>query len=224
MRLVNCKYDLELNLSEEKINVVCIENRKAFSESLLNIWNQQNGMQGTWILSEAEKELNISKKLLCIINPFAINCNDRRLQKVLYQELENDIQNQYLQELTLLNGKIVELLDEVICNQSYALEMEDQCGIQDILKLYNVKFCEDFDSLATALIDYIKLMHQVLHIEVFVFANLKAYLTKEELNLFYESVLYKKVYILLIENVYETKNFFEKVMIFDKDMCIIDLN
>ena len=58
--------------------------------------------------------------------------------------------------------------------------------------------------------------------EVFAILNLKQYISKEELQQFYASVFYEKVFLLLIEGNFSGKEKNEKCLIYDKDCCIIE--
>ena len=50
MKLVHTKYDLTLEVKENVVTVLSVENPKAYSEILGDIWNQANGGEGAFIL------------------------------------------------------------------------------------------------------------------------------------------------------------------------------
>ena len=75
--------------------------------------------------------------------------------------------------------------------------------------------------VATKIINYIHLAHRVLNTSLFIFINLKSYFSNEDLELLYQTLLYEKVTILLIERYESTKLSFEKHLIIDNDACVI---
>lgn len=61
----------------------------------------------------------------------------------------------------------------------------------------------------------------VLGKKLFIFYNLKACLSPEELELFYRSVFYEKLNVLLVEDTQRgIKSFCEDTLVVDKDLCI----
>ena len=73
------------------------------------------------------------------------------------------------------------------------------------------------------IITYIKLMHQICNIELFVFYNLKDYFNSEKIELFYKDCLYEKINIIIIESSKSEKIKYEKYYILDNDLCIIEI-
>ncbi|MBE5871495.1 MAG: type II-A CRISPR-associated protein Csn2 [Lachnospiraceae bacterium] len=221
MMIVNGEYDIALKFEENAVSVLCMENPRMFSSAIHSLWNQINGMEGNWILSESEKMLNISKKIDCIFNPFSVDYNDRKVLNKLYQELLFAAQGEYYESFGVMNSEIINLLTQLLQTQPYRLDIRLDLDIVGLLKLYEVKFeTEDVD-LLDKMITYIKIMHQVCGIEIFTFINLKSYLTEMEIVQLYKSAFYEKVYLWLVENRYSRTLSDENVVIFDKDLCII---
>lgn len=66
-------------------------------------------------------------------------------------------------------------------------------------------------------------MHKICGIELFIFLGLKNYFTDEDIAEFYKSCLYEKIHVLSIESTYRKSLQCEKMMIIDKDDCIIEV-
>ena len=67
--LVNTFYNLELRLIENAITVLSVEAPSAYQKIMHDFWQQYNGNEGSFILSENGKELKIQKNVECIYNP-----------------------------------------------------------------------------------------------------------------------------------------------------------
>lgn len=222
MRLIYSEYDIDIELSIDKANVLCIENRNVFSECIMELWNQCEAKDGNWFLSDKGKDLQVSKNVTSILNPVGIDLNDRKLLKILYQNMETDVhENKYL-KLGEINSSIVSFIDEIVDRQPYAIEFDDNVAVADLLKIYNVRFVEETESLLELIITYVQLWHRVANCKVFVFVNLKTYLDDNQISQLYEMLRYEQVFILLIEANYTGKIDDENVKIIDKDLCFID--
>lgn len=117
---------------------------------------------------------------------------------------------------------MVEVIEKQISLLDYDLDYSDSLEVKDFLKIMNLHFADDAESLLEKLIDYVQLLHEVLQVRLFIFINIRSYLSTEGLQQLYKQVFYNKGFILLIEN---NDNFIrednEEVMIIDKDHCII---
>lgn len=97
----------------------------------------------------------------------------------------------------------------------------DACCIA--VKLYNVKIdCEGIE-LLEKVVEYMKTMHQICHIKIFIFVGLKQYLTKQELEKLYEFVFYEKIILCIMEAEQTERIIGEKGWLLDKDLRIIEL-
>jgi CRISPR type II-A-associated protein Csn2 len=212
-------------LIENQVNVLCVENPECFTAVVRDLWLQRNGGQGAWILSEGAEAVPIAKRLEIIINPLAVDCNYKRILKVLYQEMNNDLQEKYFDRYTEANAAVVNLLSKIMEEQPYPLEMELEVAPVDLFKLYNLHFDMECSDLCDQLIFYIKIWHQVGHVDNYVFVNLKSYLNEKQYIAFCEQAFYEKVHIVLVESRYgeQKKLDFETVKIVDRDLCNINL-
>ena len=93
-----------------------------------------------------------------------------------------------------------------------------------LFKLYGISVNSDADSLAESIIEYMRLMSGICHIENFCFIDLKSYISADMLKELYKSAFDQKLKILIIES-YQRPYLseYEKNWIIDKDKCIIEL-
>ena len=221
MRLYNSKYDFSIELIENQAYNIVIENATALSSVMESLYGQINGMEGDFILSEAEQILPLPKNIVLISNPFEINCNDKKILNKLYQELQTNMQEQAFDFFNDLNCNIINFLDLVINTVPYNLESSFESDFIGLLKLYDVKICVNADSLLEKIIDYIRAIKNICGIQVIAFLNLKQFLTVEELQQLYEFCFYEKVHIIIIGGVQTKLLPVEKSLIIDKDLCKI---
>lgn len=222
MRLVYRELDLEIDLEENVNYVIYIERQDLFTRFVESLWRQQNGEEGAFLLSDGAKEYAIAKEIQVIVNPFDISCNHKRIITKLYQDIASIAMEEYVEELTLFQQQSIQLIDKLAQKVPYQLEYNLEFGIEELLKLFDMKISSDTGTLAERIIDYLRIVHQIMKQRIFIFINLKAYLTEEEMQMLYEFCSYEKIILILVENVCKNCNYDkEKIWIIDKDLCII---
>lgn len=221
--MLNTKYNLDFIFCENSVIVFSVENTRVFSDIILNIYLQSEGGVGDFILSENEKEFVFSKKVCFIDNPLTVSQNDKRLISKLYKEIEELILNQYSNLNDEYFRHIISFMDQCLQLVPYHLQYDYEVNLGGLLKLYNVSFIDEDVTSLGKVISYIKIMHQLLGTEIFIFRNLKCFLNKDELLTLYKECNYEKVYLFLIEGNQFEKLQGEKCCILDKDLCIINI-
>lgn len=222
MRLIHSGYGIDIEVCENEVNILCVEQKKSFAALTQEILDQKNGKEGNVILSEKDKILNIAKEVEIIINPFVLDCNEKRIQQRLYQEVYEQAVGNYLPETTDLNAKIISYLEKITLSVPYDIIFDLEENIQGMLKIYGVRIEQQTSSLLEKIIEYLKILVRMCRIKIFIFVNLKTFLDPEDLKKLYEFAFYEKMNIILIENQVTEKINCEKVCILDQDMCIIN--
>ena len=222
MILVYPDYQLEIALQENKIIVLSVENTKAYSTMLHDMWSQIQGKTGGFILSKQDKIVNITKEAECIFNPFSLDCNDKKIINKLYQELKEQADSVLFTEGNELNRYIINYLDKLFMQVPYALDYNIDFDISAILKAYSVKIESYCENLLEQIVEYIKIMNRICNTHVFIFVDLKRYLSEQELLHLYEFVFYEKIFLIIFEGKQSKPIFGEKYWILDEDLCIIE--
>ena len=168
MTLLIPKYDLRIKIQENEVNVLCIENPDAYSYIIKNLWQQVNGEDGEMILSEGEKELKISKDMELIANPFAVDCNDKKILNKVYIELAENFKENYMMEMSDINTNIVNVLDELMSDFSYPLASDIEMDLIGLFKLYKIQMDMAKEDYVSYLLEYMKLKHRICKVNVFV--------------------------------------------------------
>lgn len=223
MKLVYPDYTYQVVFQEEIINTVVIENQAEFTHLVGELTHQCNGGDGRFVLSEEDKILKIGSSVQCIINPMTLTLNTKRILDKIYEQLDGEIQSTelYLDEKDL-HSIMYGFVQKVIDRQGYPLIYDEQMESKSVFKMMNLRWPEEDETLLSKIVDYMKLNQELLKCRVFVFVNLKSFLTEEELHLLYKTCLYEKYNLLLIESMDREEKFdSEKVLIIDKDCCEI---
>ena len=223
MKLVHAEYGIKIELTENQIPVLVIESPEKFSELIQELYLSKQGGEGKFLLSEADKLLNMGKLLELVVNPFAIDVNEKRIVQKLYQEIESQVQEQLVLETAEIHSKLISYLEEIAGKITYPVAFDLEENVLGLMKTYNLRLETGSITLLEKLVEYFKLLHQLCRIEVIVCANLKSYLSEHELRQLYEAVFYEKISLILLENVQRERVEGERICIMDKDWCIINL-
>lgn len=221
MKLVNTDYCIDMELDENSIQVLTIENALAFRQLVGDLWNEVEGGYGTWVLSEDNNTLLLSKSLAMVFNPYIIDANDKKVVSKLYAELNSIINESYIKEAEAVNGNIVSLLSNVTQEVPYFIDFRTDMDALALFKVYNIRIDVEYNTLLERIVDYIRAFHSICNIRVFVFVDLKNYLSMEEIKQLYEFVIYEKIFLMLIEGHQSDFIDAENRLILDKDLCII---
>lgn len=221
MKLVNGKYSLIINMQENMADMLVLENEAVMAEFVEQLYFQSFGQEGDFVLSDNDELLEIHKTLEIIINPFALDFNNKKILKKLYSELSG-IGNELLMEKNSLNSQICHLLETLISRASYNdISYQKDYEWVDLFKFYGIKIEPYCDTLSQKIIEYIKLTSQLQLNKILCFVNLKQYLNKSEIQNLYQMAFYSKIQLLLIESYEKEKLDNENVYIIDKDRCLI---
>ena len=223
MRLVNAELGIQIELKENCMQYLTIEHPDMFAGTVRDIWNQCNGRDGDFLLSEGEKVLPFSKNCFFITNPFAVSCNEKKIITKLYQELNENVLDLYVEQKAELNAQIQQFLHLVLNTVPYNLSSSESVELPELLKIYDVRMESETGDLLELLIDYLRAMKKVCGYKVAVFLNLKQYLDEKQLESLYEICSYEKIYFLNIEGQKSVTSSREKYVIIDKDLCTIDV-
>ncbi len=221
MKLLYKKLDLEIEIEENVVPVLVIENIEIFKDMIYSIICQSKGENGNIILSENYKEIAIGKNVELIFNPFELDPGNKKVMAKIYSDIESIIVSEYALEMTQINADIINLLDKVLLNMQFDITYEPEINKTSLLKAIGLSVTNQESELLSQIINYTKIVHQILGIRLFIFVNLKMYLSSEELKELYKTMHYEKIHLLLLEGIQKNIMDGEKVWIIDKDLCII---
>ena len=199
-----------------------IESPEVFSEYLQELNGQLVGEDGRFVLSENNKELDLAKKADMVINPFSVDVNSRKILNKLYVELSGLSKEEQMYTKTMELFRYIQeyMLDLEQCT-SYILEFDQEIDISALLKAVNIHYeVKDVDFLEK-IIQYIKIMIAVAGIKVFIFVNLRSYLSETQMQSLIQECEYQDVRILFIENQQRSCMKGGKQYIIDIDKCEI---
>lgn len=216
--------ELDLDFVENKVNVLVLENSMDYSGFLSSLMNASGNVDESFFLYEDDKKLNMTKTVEIAFSPILLDMNNKRIQTHLFHELKRISDETCYDLKEHANSVVVAYLDELLKKVPYPIRFNLELDENALYKQYDLHIDFGDENLLEKTIDYIQLQNMLCGVKLFVLVNCKAYFTPEQLQELYESVLYNKVNILMVENAESYCLSEEKYYIIDKDQCLITYN
>lgn len=203
------------------INTLVVENPQLFRDMYADLAATLDGDCGTFVLSDGDREVNLSKTGLFIGNPIDLVFNDRKTSNVLLNDLADIANEKYAQEVSDIGKKFSELFDKLNSESAVQIDWFDDSPVKALLKAFNVAIKDDYDSYLEKLINYLTVATDLLNVGFVAFVNLKSYFTESELSEVFKLLRYNNVFTLLLESCVREKSADEFRIIIDRDLCEI---
>lgn len=222
MKLVYKNMEKHINFVENTAYVLIVENKRYFREMVMQMQQAGMGVESNWVLSKDGKEIKFDKIAELILDPINVNCNTRKLLTNLYNEIEKEALDSYnFVQTSFVKSEILKFIDDMIQKVDYPFLSVDDFTITDLFKAVNVHFDMQNSDFLERLVNYVQVCARFQKTELFVFVNLKTYLTAKEIEAFYRDLFYKKICVLLLENQESEPLECEKTYVIDQDLCLV---
>lgn len=221
MCLAHTKSSIKVDIEEGKTSVLVMENPIVMREYLLELETQLQGESGDFVLSVDYEPVSISKNLLLVKDPLNIDCNDKKILTKLYQNIADEEKMQSYVERDKFDKAYLEYLRELCLLSPLPLSYDERLSLGELLKSAHVVIDYIVGNYVENLWHYIRAMSDLLHIKLFVFVNLKCFLSNEEMDLLYRQCFYEQKQLLLIESFDSPFRTDEKKCVVDADGCVI---
>ena len=102
------------------------------------------------------------------------------------------------------------------------MKYTSEIDIKQLYKMMDLKVEENLDSYLEQILNYINVVREVFNTKLFIFVNLKDYISDEEYEEIYKYIQLNKINIFLIESKVPKESYnWEKLWIIDEDLCEI---
>ncbi|WNY28543.1 hypothetical protein MmiEs2_07360 [Methanimicrococcus stummii] len=221
MLLSYYEFDEPISFQDGVINILVIEN-PAYMTKIIKELLPSSDEISRFELYENDAAFSISDYVDVIVNPFSINLNERDILNKLYAAMKKDAldeelflsTNSFLSEIETNIHKIIE-------RQQSLLEL-DTPDLIGLFKVLNVRFSVS-GSLVENICDYMDICSEYRKTKLFIFTNLKSFLTELEIIQLYTHINYHKRNVLFIENQQRSMLEFEITRIIDENLCEIPI-
>ena len=207
-------------LTEDKIQVLCVQNKKLFRKIYTSFINGE--LEENNIVFSNEYVPFKAKGNICVIYDYFSLSYSSSIIKKLYEQIENYCNIEQPKETLELKTHIVNYLESIVKAFDYDFDFNYEINLIDIFKAVNLAPVMDKTEILNCLLDYMLIINKYSTPKCFVLINLHLYFTADEIELFYRDVVDRHIYLLIIENISGFKiNNYENILIYDDDFCEI---
>lgn len=222
MKLIHPDLNNQIVIDDDTVTEFVIESPSLFTEYLHELMNQTVGIDGKFILDDELKDIDLYKCVEIIMDPINLDFNSSKIQKKLYAELAlySQQEEMYIQTLELKN-RIYKYMISLEAFSGYDFNVTPDIDMNAIFKASKVSLeCEE-KTFLERLVQYIKILGELLHIKMIVFVNLRSFINEKQLEILAKEAKYQEISLLLLECVQRPLLPNERLYIIDIDGCEI---
>lgn len=224
MKIINKNWQRKIEIKDNIIYTLVFENKKYYRENIIELINQHKDNEGSYILSNDNKEISFEKSSYIITDIFNIKINSKKILTKIYNSLLKQIIDDTV-EYNELTTHIRAYFEKLIFNSPFEVEQGEEIDINSLLKLGDFRIHIEEDDILEKFIKFLKVLVQLFGINIIFIVGLHNVFTDEEIKEIYKEVCVNKINIINIEyrqfDNLSDENYIEKVYIFDKDNCEI---
>ena len=224
MKIVNKNWQRKIKLEDNIIYTLVFENKKYYRENIIELINQHKCNEGSYILSNDNKEISFDKNSFIITDIFNIDINSKKVLLKIYSSLLKEIVDD-ISSYNELSTNIKAYFEKLIFNSSLEIEQGEEIDMCSLLKLGDFKIHVEQDDVLEKFVEFLKVLTELCGCKIIFVVGLHTVFTQDEIIEIYKEVCLNKINIINIEyqqfNNLSTKNYREIVYIFDKDNCEI---
>jgi CRISPR type II-A-associated protein Csn2 len=221
MKIAYGKMANVIEIQQDKVFSLVIENPKALYEFLIELNNAIEGIDTQIVVSENDKPLAISKKVVLLTDFVNFTINQKSLISKILSELEKTSKNE---TFYTRSQEILSLIENYIFDIASGLPCEISCeklNASSLLHSAGIVVLDEYDTLEERLIAYMDLARELEGKELFIFVNLRCLIEYESLQLMVDTALSREHKLLFIDNMEYPKLKQEERIIIDNDWCEI---
>ena len=224
MKIINKNWQRKIKIEDNIIYTLVFENKKYYRENIIELINQYKGNEGSYILSNDNKEISFDKNSFIITDIFNIDINSKRVLTKIYNLLLKEIVED-ISSYNELSTNIRLYFEKLIFNSSLEIEQGEEIDMSSLLKLGDFKVHVENDDILEKFIKFLKVLTELCGCKIIFVVGLHTVFTQDEIIEIYKEVCLNKINIINIEyqqfNNLSNENYRERVYIFDKDNCEI---
>ena len=224
MKIINKNWQRKIEIEDNIIYTLVFENKKYYRENIIELINQHKGKEGSFILSNDNKEISFDKNSYIITDIFNIDINNKKVLSKIYSSLLKEIVED-ISSYNKLSTNIRVYFEKLIFNSSLEIDQGEEIDMSSLLKLGDFKIHVENDDILEKFVKFLKVLSELCGYKIIFVVGLHTVFTQEEIIEIYKEVCLNKINIINIEyqqfNNLSNENYKEIVYIFDEDNCEI---
>lgn len=221
MKMVYHSMQSHIMVNPGCVTSVIVENPEYYYEMLWSLARQVKGENGDWVISEDDVLVPAGKKIELIkdVVDFEIN------KKVLLTKIINAYEKIAMDEIHIdKTMQLLSLIEQYMENlrENYDVDLNyDKITVAQLLKSIGITINASSEKPLEILYSYMKLIREFVGEKVFVFVNLRSYVSTQEFCEFVRTITYHGYQVVFFENKEYPCMQDEIKIVIDNDLCEI---
>ncbi len=210
------------DLSNTDSYLLIINNKQLLYKFLQSI----NQFDNTYIkiVDNYNNELKNSDYIDIVTSIILIDPNTKKNINALIRKIKQlELENLKISRNIVLN-EIENSFKKINANSNIELISDIDFTEDDFLKFMNINVQDNYETLLERINNYINVTYELRNIRVFIFYNLLAFLSEDEVHLLLHDNKYKDIKIINIECYDNNYRCFDHKKLIDEDICLLDEN
>lgn len=221
MILSNYDFSAPITFDEDGVCTLVIENPVMYRSVVSEMLEQANGAAGDFVLSENGEMLDFSKDVCIITDVFCLEHDTKAINSKVLQSVSDEIPA-VSSDAERLIADLNALAATLAARQVFDVGFHELYNLSGVLKLFGFSLDIAELSLPERRAEYISFIASCRGKRLFVILHLKSLLSDEEQELFFKTMRYKKIPLLLLEtHQHPYRHPAEKLRVIDADLCEI---
>lgn len=223
MKLQNYSLETVMDFDVSDVWTLVCENPIQFSQLTQEAYSQAKGLVGNWTLW-GEKPLDFGKTVVYLADYNSVNITDKKSANLLMDVLKRlAFDENHTVATHQLLSEIYGYIHQLSLDVDFPTAVDD-IDLTQLLKSVNISFLDDAENLFERLTDYVTLLSKLTVTKVLMCVNLRSYLTRNQLEMFYEHCMRCDINLVCLESYFKETIKGEKLFVCDEDLCEFFVN
>lgn len=221
MILAHPQIDTVFDFDGAYVNAVVVENPDFYRHLLCDLYDQMQGAEGKFVLSDKGKTLPIAKWVELVDNCVHFELNRKSLLTRICAAME---QTAVSDSFFLKTAELLGMLESYVDALAFELPGDivcEKCTVSGILRGVGISLRDDYKDPLERLFDFVELVREFDRDKLFVLVGLRSFFSDDQAEAFLKTVLDHRYHVLLLDCIAREKLLHEKRLTIDIDLCEI---
>jgi CRISPR type II-A-associated protein Csn2 len=200
MILKRSDWDYLIPISINQPNFIIIPDVNLFFRYERELIAQSMGNIGEFSIKEYDKDINLETEVDLIIHPYTLSLNSRKTIAHLHKRIIKETAVlEFPKKVDDIHKKLMDLLEEIRAKTLVNFVFENDIGLEDILKWYNVRFAENEDDPINLIIKYMDIIKDIMKLKIVILFHACSYFTDIQIFNLYKHFQYQNLSVIFFE-------------------------
>lgn len=214
-------WNYEIPLYQDKVNLIVVPNLEYLYQVARDFVGQENGEDGKYQFFNDDRNLRFDSEVELITDMYKLSFLNRKITTSLQKRLIKEIFSQgIVDRFEEINRSISALLSDIRKSTLIHFTYDEEVGVEDIVKMYNVQYFDKYNNPYEMLYHYLDIVKDISKLKLLIIFHPLEFLNEDQLNELGQVCQFSNIYLLLFskEKIVSDK-LNVSISVIDQDMC-----